>query len=304
MIKNQFGFVFFLLFAAVLWFVFRYQQNYTQIVDVHLHMVHVPPQYQVPDHQKTIKIPLQLSGTGFSLLKATFLGVDVFVPFDQMVDDKDFIFTPSQVLPFLRKDLNASYQIELVDNQKQHLEVYEINTKKVAVSLQEDLPVADGIAITKVSFNPDTLLLSGDEEVLDSLQQIKLDWGDDLITEGVFEKKIPISFTKSNVQSPINEVLVKVTATRVTEGEMEIPVQVLGVPEGVVVKSIPSTVHVIYTAAIHEFVNINAADFKIEVWYHQLQESDTDVVLNLQSLTDKVMDARMTTKSAKLLIIE
>ncbi|MAZ26079.1 MAG: hypothetical protein CL868_03245 [Cytophagaceae bacterium] len=177
--------------------------------------------------------------------------------------------------------------------------------KRVPVVQNSDISFAAGYgSLEGVVFTPDTVMVRGPKSVLDSLGQVST-------------KEIRFKDLKSTVEDSIalvtNEKQVDIIPQRVqmhlevdkfTEGDLEVPLQMVNVPQDVTAKIFPKRVHLIFNVNLKDYERVKANEFKVVCDFAEIDSTTTTLTPKILEHPDFVRDVRLREKTIQYLLVK
>jgi hypothetical protein len=159
----------------------------------------------------------------------------------------------------------------------------------ITVNFQEDHEYA-----TPLQIKPDSILVRGPEDVVSAL--------DSLLTEKVVLRSVKEDFTRElNILLPDSlktlnlegrKVVINAKVSRYSEKMLEIPLTVVNVPEGVSIKTFPSSIRILCKADIADLKRLVPSGFRVEC---DFSETRLDQPYLLPRITEKPSFVRSAT---------
>lgn len=154
-----------------------------------------------------------------------------------------------------------------------------------------------------ITTDPDSVLVSGAESVLDTLQYV--------LTQKQHYKELEKN-TQRNVQLEGYEnltiepkrVILKIPLEEYTEKNLIAPVHVTDAPANVNIKLFPDKVKVSFLVALSHFSDITEADFKLTVPYSDVVEKKEMLKINLDTKPQNILSVSVVPEQVEYLIEE
>lgn len=198
----------------------------------------------------------------------------------------------------LQRKMNAGVTIDHFTNDSILLSLGRLEKKKIPVTLVSDLTYQTGFDLSgKMMIEPDSIIVSGPEEILDTISQV--------MTEVLVQKDINTSIFKivplkktnkdNNVTYNVNSVTLKAAVEKFTEGTIKVPFRISNVPEGVTISTFPKELDLRYKVALSAFNQIKASSFLIVCDYKLSSENKLSYLLpRLIKQSDLVKNVKIT----------
>ena len=108
-------------------------------------------------------------------------------------------------------------------------------------------------------------------------------------------KNEQISYSDQAVQ-------VKASVTKFTEGEVEVPIEVLNVPDGITLSYYPKSVKVYFYTSLQTYSKIKANDFKVECDYKSISDVRNFLEPNIVVKPKLVKSVKLNTNKIEFII--
>ena len=106
-----------------------------------------------------------------------------------------------------------------------------------------------------------------------------------------------LKFTHSQVQ-------ISAVVERFTEGTINVPINIINIPEGIKLKYYPKEVSVVYYTSLSNFKTISTSSFIVEVDYNSLNAQDTYLIPKIVQQPDKVKNVRLNEKRIEFILLQ
>jgi len=272
--KDRFKFFFlFVLLSFIFWFSTKLSNTYQLEQSFSINWNNIPKGI-VLNHNSS-ELGLSITASGIEILwyrlfkkkinlvlnKNVFIGKDAFVSIDnerfniqqQLLDNTilNQITTPVIKIAYVR-----------------------LGVKKVKISYEPTLKFRAGyLSDSPPTIDPDSLLVRGSQNVLDTLTMVKTV---SFIMDDVFEsfQKVIVLENLTNLQFDIQEVNIKQEISRYSEKEFVLPIQIINIPKSVRVKLFPPTATVKATMPLALLNGFNVRDFMLVVDYELILKNE------------------------------
>lgn len=291
--KEFLVFLFFLIVSGFFWGVLAVKEPAEKDLDVIVRLVGVPKNVVVTDSwPDTLKVTVR--DNGYNLIGYYLDEVNTIdIRFASYVREEGKIFVSnSEIIKLLKKKLERSTEIVVVKPDK--LEAYYNygDFKKVKVVFNGSLKAADKYYITKPRLMPDSVKVYANQSQLAALDSVKTTYLriSDIsknINERVRLQKI------SGVRFEPNVVRLTVNADVKRDATIDVPIEVVNVPDSIIVHVFPSKVSVSYVTGSSLIGAINASDFNVVVDYKDVEKGEGTLPIKLVSKPSFVDRAQM-----------
>lgn len=289
------AFLFFLLFAVVIWIIAQFSKTYSELVDIPVEYVNVPNDKLLTD-DKPEELKLSLEETGFGIAYTNFfpptLTIDVS---DSREEDGNFIYSMADHREAIETQMGINYDRSKFVEEEVVIGFEQRAEKKLPVQARIDLEYAVGFAAAgELELDTDSIMVSGPDIVLDTLEvlQTELLRASDVKTRLRGKLRIDTEML-SGVTVYQEEVNYSLEVDRFTEGRLEVPIELINVPSGQNVVIFPKHLIVFYRVSLEEFNSIEASDFKVVCDFSQLRDGQDFLIPRVQEKPDAVENVRM-----------
>ena len=235
-------------------------------------------------------LKIKLQGSGYSLLKYSWFNYrDLDIDLNSLEGNRkgETFWTSASAQNYLEAQINdEDTRILSIEPDTIFFAISKLITKSLPVEVIYK-PAFDTTAFTlygapKPEF--DSVLVEAPVEVLAKLKSIKTqmlnvqDPADTLVFSALLEKPdLPhLSLQKS-------EMKVRFEFSPLTEGQMQVPITVINVPDSVQLELFPSQTEVLFRCALRDYKEIRADEFRIYADYKELISRPNSRFLSLKS---------------------
>ncbi|PRP66119.1 YbbR-like domain-containing protein [Nonlabens agnitus] len=305
--RTFFLFIAFTIAAAVLWFLFRYNNTYEEYVEVAIEWNNVPVDVELSDSARNVKVPIKIKSSGFRLLWLHY--EDMMVP----LDFKAMVKTNKGNLVFNPELARTAIDRALGDG----VDILEVEANPITMAYQQfaskELPLEKDFKINfegsykeygASSFDVEQVKITGNDELIKELKVLKVKIDDFTVGDSLVSKTIILNALYPDLKIDPAEVTYTVRAAEMTEGSFKIPVTVNNRPVDGTVKVIPDMVTVIFISKLVDYDSIDKTDFKVTVDIDDLQNDEATVVPVLTYDNEKINTARVQPQFVQILVIQ
>lgn len=282
-------FLFFLLLSILLWLLTVLNKDYNTILSYPVRYTRIPRELLLMNNA-TERLVLDIQARGFTLLrlkmqsKLSPLALDVNSFSLQSVPGESPIvlyLVTDLIIDKLQQQLTSDIRIKSVVPDTLVLLLTEKFTKKVPVILDIDLDFErQYMQVGKLKITPDSVTVSGPDKIVDTLHF-------------VITKHEKLSGLKKNVNLDLDllpadkleyssmEVVVSIPVEKFTEGSVEVPIEVINIPDSLFLRAFPADVEITYRVGLSDFKKVNEHMF-MAVLDYSAKESSIGNKLNVQ----------------------
>ncbi len=299
-------FLLFFLFAFIILIFTKLSKEYTKTLALDIEKVNVPQEYIILNDSSKINITLKTHG--FRWLKYAVARPKIQIDFSQDVYKKGAIFEWSKSKAFLN-NTQFDKQVELLSMSPDTLRFrYGVNLiKKVPVKINSDLTYSLGYDISgKIKAEPDSVTVVGPNVLVSKIEFLETEKLSLTDVRSDLNKKIKLKLpdNQGDLQFSKKEVILKAQVEKFTEGTLKVPVTVVNVPAGVVLKYFPKTVSVSYYVSLGNFTSVTEKDFKVVCDYAKTSENQSFLIPELTAWPKTVKSAKVNQQHVEFIIIK
>ena len=273
-------FISFVFISFVIWFFAKFSREYQEEIKMKIEIVDIPTSIIISS-ASDLFLNLNLKATGFQFLYYYFLDNTIKISFQNAVYKnnlgyleiasefnrlQDQLLGDTQILSFFPSKIEINYKPEF--------------SKKVPILIPKfnlDL----GYSITKINLTPDSIIVTGLEDVLADINHIDLNFKDESPIKSNFIEKIPIKLKDNELNYNYTEVNVEVLVNLFSEKTINVPISVLNSPKNTVFKLFPSQVELVFSSSINNLKNIKLSDFKVGFNYDSIDKEKNIAEISL-----------------------
>jgi hypothetical protein len=306
--KRIIGFFLVVVVVASLWFISKYKDVYKEEVTFNISFINVPHNLTLDATSKQLNVPVEISATGFTLIWEKIFGHQVKLDFKENTFSRNdtLYFNLTKSVKKIKRSNTLSYEILSADDLDIPIEFKRFKSKKVPVVNKVALDYTlNYLAVKEPYFQVDSVTITGNDVKVNALQELvitrdsKLLIKDSLTTLEIDLKEID---RELNFEPPTLNL--RVEATQMTEGKINIPVRLLNVPSNLQVKLIPDNVQVVYSTAVTNFNEIKAQDISVFINYDLIEQLNIAVIPAIEISNDKIISYRINPKQIQVLTIK
>ena len=272
--KDRFKFFFlFILLSFIFWFSTKLSNTYQIEQSFSIHWNNIPKGI-VLNHDSS-ELVLSITASGIEILwyrlfknkinlvinKNIFIGKEAHVSIDnERFNIQQQLFDNTILNQITTPVIKITYA--------------RLGVKKVKITSDPILKFRAGyLSDSPLTISPDSLLVRGSQDVLDTLTIVKTV---SFIMEDVFEsfQKVIALEDLTNLQFDIKEVNIKQEVSRYSEKQFILPIEIINIPKSVKVKLFPPTGTLKATMPLTLLNGFNARDFMLVVDYELILKNE------------------------------
>lgn len=301
------AFFFFLLLATVFWILTKFSRQYTASAKANIEYINVPEATQIKDNNiKEIEFDLTTSGFEFLYYNLKNPSIDIDVSRYYVEGEKNVIVSKNELAKLVSAKLGKNLPVQNLSDNQLSIGLDAIISKKVVVVARTKFTFKDGFRIVdSLKITPDSVKVSGPSTSLERLDFIEteeiskdnLDKNLSVIISLLKHENNKVSFSPMKV-----DVLVEVS--EFSQKEMMVPIDIINVPKGTVVKLIPNSVSVTFNVSVKDFKEIIAEDFKLVCDFNDRNVDGDFIILKLSASPAGIYNIELGTKKIDYLIFK
>jgi len=288
-------FLFFLGFSTVIWIFVQFSKEYTEAVELPISYVNVPKDKILsPENPKKLDLRVKENGLHIALTKIfpKVLYIDVS---DSKMEDGKLIYNLGDQKAALLSQLNLDYDKAEFLKKSLNITYQQRAVKTIPVRSNLELDFAVGYsALEDVKFQPDSVKVSGPASILDTLDGVNTsvlrikNISNDLKGSVRLDtaKLDALTFYQSKIQYSLR-------TDKFTEGKVQVPIDLINVPEGMNVVIFPKELTVIYQVSLNKFSSVKKEDFKVVADFKHAVNSDGYLLAQVVEQPQQVNNVRL-----------
>lgn len=245
----------------------QFSKQYTVAVELPLNYTNIPKD-KILAENKPSSLDLRVRDNGFNIARYKLIPPDLTIDVsDTREEAGQLVYNLEQQKPAILAQLNLDYEnaIFLQDNIRINFEQKEVKTVNVVSDLELGFAVGYS-ALEELKLDPDTVRVSGPRSILDTLEEVKTQQLKINNISKDLSGKVKLETSGlDNVTFFTDEVRYSLRTDKFTEGKVEIPIELVNVPEGQNIVIFPKDVVVFYQVSLQDFEKIKPTAFKVVV---------------------------------------
>lgn len=270
-------FLFFFFIAATFWFMQTLNQDYETEFTIPVRLRGVPDNVVITSETASeLSVTVKDRGTvllNYKLAKNFF---PVVLNFDDYRVGNNFLRVyPSELFRNVQSQLNASTRLLSVRPDTLAYIYTTGRSKTVPVRLIGKVTSGRQYYIADTLYNPDSVLVYAPSEILDTITAAYTRWFDLEDISDTITHFAPLSRIKGAKFIP-EAVSLTFPVDIYTEKTVEVPIQPVGFPQDMVLRTFPSKVQITFQVGLGRFRAVNAEDFGVEISYNDLRNLESE----------------------------
>jgi hypothetical protein len=298
-------FLLFLALAFIISLLSKFSNPRTHTLQFDLQPTNLPQQELLTQDQLP-KLEVTVTANGFNLLKIAFQKLRLNLDFSTLQKkDNTYYWNESMHLLELSKFFNTNTTIENIRPNSLTFNYVTQFEKKVPVAIKLTPNFVVGYDLeTPLKSQPDSIAIVGPKQYLNSIDEISTQNIElDAVQKDI---KINLDLDISNYPSYLKfsktKVWISGRVDKFTEGKLLVPVQLVNLPENLLLSVFPKEIPVIFYTSLSTFNTIDVNDFRIECDYNSLDLSSNVMIPKLVSYPKSAKTAELQINSLEYII--
>lgn len=289
-------FLIFLLCSFLAWLVSRLSETYVDRTTFDLEYINVPDSLLLADNSFK-NADVRLRASGFQFLGFNYNSKKIEVDLSNMVNNQSkFYVTQLDFKKQIESQLSGSITLLEVDRDTLFLDFYKVELKEVPISPNISLnPAQNYLVDGKLKLEPSLISISGPKKELDLVNSVSTSEVElNEITED-FSIVVDLVLPEELKNLVLSEKKVRISGNvfRFSEKLIEIPVEVINLPEGTQIKTFPSTIAVLCKARIDRLKDISPAEFKVVANFKDQRGENQNLQVSLIEKPNEVYSVQL-----------
>ncbi|WP_424494361.1 YbbR-like domain-containing protein [Salinimicrobium sp. GXAS 041] len=298
------SFLFFFFFAVVIWIFVQFSKVYNEIIEIPVEYVNVPPDKVIsPENEQQLQLRMIENGfkiAWFSLITPT-LSIDIS---NLPQEDQRLVYIIDEHRKEIREQLNLNFEDSEFLRDEIYINFEQRQEKRIPVASRIKLSFGAGYAaVDRLGLEPDSVTVSGPDNIIDTLNSVttvplvindvKRDLSGSIAIDTSGLEKVTVYQKRVNYNLDVE---------KVTEGSLEIPVELINVPEGLNVVIFPKEILVFYQVNLKDFSRVEASDFRVVGDFNDLNQNQNFLIPRIADQPDFVKNLRLNEKKIQFII--
>ena len=281
--KMYHKFLLFIILSVVFWFMTKLSKEYDSTLEYPVSYINLPEDKLLQEAPVEV-IEIHVKTTGFKLISATFFPTELKIDVSNLnwKSSTDYYLLLSQQKLAIQKQMKTGVEIDFFINDSIYFNLGKLKNKKVPVKPLLDLSYATGFELNgNITTVPDSILISGPESILDTINFVSTKLLQIKKLNNSIDQTIEIERFSSDSNVKLQQKNIKIIANveKYTEGTLEIPFEVLNLPENNIINTFPKVVKVTYKVALSNFNKIDFTSFLIHCDYQVSQKNNLSYLI-------------------------
>ena len=297
-------FSFFLVFSTVVWFLVQFSKTYTQLIEIPIKYINVPLDKSISEDRPK-NISLQLQETGFSIYYYKIFNPELTVDLSKAsVKDMNLVYAIQDHVTDIEKQLQVDLDDSRIIQEEIDVPFQFKKEKTIQIKPHIDISYAAGYnADEPVKVTPDSMKISGPENMVDTISVIQTMELDLTKVNKDLNGTVKLDTTGyGKISFYENSVKYFQKVEKFTEGNAEVPVEVINIPNGLNLAYFPKSVIVYYQVNLKRFDKVNKAEFKVVCDYNEINDGDDFMVAKIVQKPAHISNIRLNERQIQFVI--
>ena len=284
-----------LILATGFWLLNALNKTYTESIEISIKYINLPDnQAFSPVPHKSIKI--EMSGDGYSLMQFKDVAendtviIDMaLLEFEKIGSRKKAQIPTSVIISDLRGQISNNINVSRVNRDSIEIITERGITKELTIKPDFSLSLEKGMVLVKpIYVEPSFVTVRGPISVLNGMDEIPTDFVEIVPNSENQEIEVKLMYNSRMISPNQTSVLLKIEVEPLTEGEIELPVHISGLPKNKKLRLIPNTIKLKYTTGLSHYDFISAQLFDVVVNYEDVLKNPSKIPVSVRALPSYV----------------
>ncbi|MBZ9630622.1 YbbR-like domain-containing protein [Salegentibacter sp. LM13S] len=298
------SFGFFLLFSSFIWFFVQISKEYTQVIDIPVSYVNVPIDKSI-SKERPGNLQMRIQDKGFAIWYYQIFRPEVKLDLSKASEkDGELVYNFEANREVLEEQVNINFEKARFIQESLAIEFQPKKNKWVKVTPSIDLGYAVGYSASEpVSLQPDSVQVSGPEDIIDTLQNLNTVYLkiNDINTNVSGRVKIDTS-NLGMLSFYNNEVTYSQEVEKFTEGSVKVPVEILNLPEDTNISIFPKEVLVYFQVNLKQYEMVKADNFRVVCDFNDIDDGDDFIIASIAESPSFVRNLRLNERKIQFVI--
>lgn len=300
-------FILFLALSFMFLLLTKLTQDYTKTLNFNIEPINAKENYVIIS-DSTHNFDVTLSTYGFKLLRFYLSKPKLTVDLSELDNyGNNYVWTKSRGIAHISSQFNENVKLLALNPDTIRFK-FDVNAvKQVPVNLQTDISFVPGFDISgEYNVIPDSVKIIGPKVLLDSIKSVKTE----LLSLSDIKFNIDQSLgvilpdSSENLVYSHKKVIIKGKVEKFTEGSIEVPVDVVNVPDNVAINYFPKSINVLYYTSLSNFKNVNKSDFIVECDFNDLTTESVFLEPKIVKSPNNIKSTKLSRKRIEFIISE
>ncbi|SKB87654.1 YbbR-like protein [Salegentibacter salinarum] len=293
-----------MLFSSLIWFFVQISKEYTQVIDIPVSYENVPLDKTI-SKERPDNLQLRIQDKGFAIWYYQIFKPEVELDLGKASEeDGQLVYNFEANREVLEEQVNINFEKARFIQESLSVEFQPKKNKWVRVTPRIDLGYAVGYSASEpVSLQPDSVQISGPENIIDTLQNLNTVYLKINNISADVSGRVKIDTTNLGMLSFYNnEVTYSQKVEKFTEGSVQVPVEILNKPEGTNIAIFPKEVLVYYQVNLKQYEMVKAENFRVVCDFNDIDDGDDFIIARIAEAPLMVRNLRLNERKIQFVI--
>lgn len=297
-------FIIFLLLSITAWFITRLSETYSHTVDFALNYTNQPEGMLMVDIPPE-ELGVRIRANGFQLLRYQLSPKKIKIDLREVKHgDKGYFISPQSYRNQIEQQLSQEIGLLQVPSDTLYMNFQQLRSKTVPVQIGGELDLAQNYMLEgELLLEPGQIHLLGPPSEIDSIEVI---YTEPLSISGikedfVSELSIDSENLMPNTELSQNRIRVSGKVLRFSEAVIELPVEVINLPDSLKVQTFPNMVGVLCKGRIEGLKSLSPNDFRLVADYSSPASGTGRLMLSLAEKPEGVHETQLLETSVEFI---
>lgn len=302
-VSHNKAFVFILISTALIWFVLQLSKLYTKDIEIDYKLQELPKDFRLENRNK---IKASISTNGLKLLELSILNPKLNLSYADFSSTDSTLFLNNRRIASLMS-LQLGFSTEVI-NVKDDLKLsyFKQFSKEVSIQPTLNLSFQPGYdTIGKFTFSPQTINVFGKKNQLSELKSIPTKSINLKNLDASITGKVELDTANLGVESYSHlKVNYAVEVVRFTEKQIQVPIKVINVPDGMSISIYPKQLSLNVEVPVSKYDQLTKDNFRVVCDFANLDSGAKFMVPKLTKFPEYVKYPKLQTQRINFLIKE
>tara|TARA_R110000787_G_scaffold286385_1_gene404559 strand:+ start:34584 stop:35534 length:951 start_codon:yes stop_codon:yes gene_type:complete len=300
-------FLLFLFVTTFIWFISKFSREYTSNLEAEIHYINAPHGVIVSEKNYDL-VTFDFTTSGFDFLYYKINKPIVTIDLQKYIKEgaSSFIISTSEFKKIITSQLKNDIIVNYVSIEKMEILLDKLKTKKVKVSLSENIQFKNGFkSIGEYEISPDSIAISGPTQYLDTLTEIKTELLELTNVNENIATLVNLNISNDTSISYSQErVKLVISVKEFTQKSLLVPVVVNNLPPDLSIKLVPENVTIRFDVSMEDYNKITANDFMVMCDFDKTNDQEDFMIPHLMKQPASIINLEIQENKINYLIFK
>lgn len=278
------------------WLVSKLSETHTDTTSFELYFTNVPDSL-ILNRGSVSRVNVRVRASGFQFLRFHFGNKRLGIDLSEIRHGEDgYILPLERYRDQIESQLPGTMTLLDMDKDTLFLDVLKVQARWLPVRADIRLDLGQNYILDgPLELKPDSVLVRGPKSEIDSIGEVKttlLDLHE--VTED-FIREVPLRMPGNLTHTVFEPEKVSISGrvVRFSEKIVNVPVEVIRLPQGTEIRTFPNTIPVLCKAGVDRLKAVDAQDFRLVADYSMLEEGQSSLQVRLLEIPEAVHSAQL-----------